>query len=813
MATAASLQVRIGADASGLRRGLKRARGAVERTSRKMQRAGRAMTQAISAPIALAGGAAVKAFSDYEDAMVEVQKVTDKTTADALRDNIKQMSEEIPFAAKELANLAADAGRFGVEGPQNIQAFTESVAKMATATDLSTDQAGEAFAKLSTLTNTPISDVENLGSSVNALSNEMATSSSEITQAMLKSAGALGNLGASQTQIAALNAAINEVSESSRRAGTRLRSLIQETMDPRKVQDLASAMGMNANAFTRMRSESPVQMIERMAQAMKEGGPAADRLRSALGSTSRQALAGLSQNLGGVTQALQTSRQEFERNTSLQKEFDAATGTLSSKLSTLKNRVVNIGIAIGSQLAPFIERAIRAVSRVTEWFESLSDRMKRVITISGLLAAAIGPVLVVLGSLGAAIASISAPVAGAIAALGSLVAAGVKWRDNLTSVFQSVVDEVQDIFGTWWGQAIIDVVKYAWNTINDYVRTAGKTLLEIIDGITDLLTGDFGGAWESVQSMIATSLGFLKRQMKRFFKWFVKQTANLLQALPWVGDDSAKQMRSWADSITTSMDETATSFDNATESAMNFAKALGGFAGGGKKGSQDQTDQDQESQSVDAEKAQTAQEIGITSIADKVPKAIDGISRLTEKVQELKTELADSSGVDSFKNAIDRLNESTERQAQSAFIASKRAAKQASSFQEGAKAAVNAARKQFKAALMRGVAETVASALTNVPFPFNIAAAASAGAAAEGLFSTVVPKFAEGGLVTGGMIAEIGEGPRTSKSNPEVVAPLDKLKAMLPEQGGGSQGGELTARLSLDEIIFALDQRRQHNAA
>jgi len=45
-----------------------------------------------------------------------------------------------------------------------------------------------------------------------------------------------------------------------------------------------------------------------------------------------------------------------------------------------------------------------------------------------------------------------------------------------------------------------------------------------------------------------------------------------------------------------------------------------------------------------------------------------------------------------------------------------------------------------------------------------------------------IPKMASGGLFTGSSLALVGEGPGTSMSNPEVVAPLDKLQSMM---GGG----------------------------
>jgi len=46
-----------------------------------------------------------------------------------------------------------------------------------------------------------------------------------------------------------------------------------------------------------------------------------------------------------------------------------------------------------------------------------------------------------------------------------------------------------------------------------------------------------------------------------------------------------------------------------------------------------------------------------------------------------------------------------------------------------------------------------------------------------------IPQMADGGLFNGASLAMVGEGPGTSAINPEVVAPLDKLKQMM---GGGN---------------------------
>lgn len=72
-----------------------------------------------------------------------------------------------------------------------------------------------------------------------------------------------------------------------------------------------------------------------------------------------------------------------------------------------------------------------------------------------------------------------------------------------------------------------------------------------------------------------------------------------------------------------------------------------------------------------------------------------------------------------------------------------------------------------------------------------------------------VPQMAEGGLFTGASLAMVGEGPGTSSINPEVVAPLDKLRNMI---GGGNVNVTGTIRgrdLLLSEERSAYSRRRR----
>ena len=64
-----------------------------------------------------------------------------------------------------------------------------------------------------------------------------------------------------------------------------------------------------------------------------------------------------------------------------------------------------------------------------------------------------------------------------------------------------------------------------------------------------------------------------------------------------------------------------------------------------------------------------------------------------------------------------------------------------------------------------------------------------------------IPELAEGGLFTGASLAMVGEGPGTSSINPEVVAPLNKLRDMM---GGGNV--TVTGRLDGRDILISSER-------
>ena len=134
----------------------------------------------------------------------------------------------------------------------------------------------------------------------------------------------------------------------------------------------------------------------------------------------------------------------------------------------------------------------------------------------------------------------------------------------------------------------------------------------------------------------------------------------------------------------------------------------------------------------------------------------------------------------------------------------------ASSFGQIASAAAGAAAKVVRSWIQQGVAAAVAKALSGLPFPANLAAGAIAGVAASALFNKAIkaigiPALAEGGVAKKPTLALIGEY-QGAASNPEIVAPEQKLRQIFRSEMGGGTPYILSTNISGSDLQIVLER-------
>lgn len=188
--------------------------------------------------LGVAMGASAKAAIDFESAMADVRKVVaGLETPEAfgqIKNEILELSSEMPIAAQGFAAIYEAAGQSGV-AREDLREFAETVAQVAVAFDVTAQDAGESMAKIQTALQLDMEGLRNLVDAINHLSNNMASSAPQIVDFMKRvgSAGQLAGLSAEQT--AAFGSAMIAAGAEADVAATSFRKMISE---------LASGEGM-----------------------------------------------------------------------------------------------------------------------------------------------------------------------------------------------------------------------------------------------------------------------------------------------------------------------------------------------------------------------------------------------------------------------------------------------------------------------------------------------------------------------------------------------------------------------------------------
>ena len=136
----------------------------------------------------------------------------------------------------------------------------------------------------------------------------------------------------------------------------------------------------------------------------------------------------------------------------------------------------------------------------------------------------------------------------------------------------------------------------------------------------------------------------------------------------------------------------------------------------------------------------------------------------------------------------------------------------AQSFEEYEKMAVNAVKNVIAAQLAEAASAAITGAVKDVTkIPGGVFLIPAMAGLAAGLvktaFNSLIPSFADGGIVSGETIARVGEY-QGAKSNPEVIAPLNKLKSLI---GSAGSEGEVRFRIEGTQLVGVLRNYDKQN--
>lgn len=508
---------------------------------KKLTDVGKKLSLKVTAPIAGLGTVATKSAIDFESAFAGVRKTVDATEEEfaALSQGIRDMAKEIPASAVEIAGVAEAAGQLGIAN-EHILSFTRTMIDLGESTNMSAETAATNLARLANITQMSQADFDKLGSTIVALGNNLATTEAEIVEMGLRLAGAGKQVGMTEAEILSLAGALSSVGIAAEAGGSAFSKVLVNMQlaaetGGKALDDFARVAGMSARefriAFQQDAAGALISFINGLQRA-EDQGISAIKVLDDLGITEVRMRDALLRAAGAgelFAESIALGSRAWEENTALTEEAAQRYETTESKLAMLRNRLSEVAMTFGEVLLPPLMSVIEKVGNFADWLAALDPAVKTTIAVIGALVAAIGPLLIVLGSvangigaiiaiapkLGAAFTALTGPVGIAVAAIAGLIAIGVAlWRNwdevrakateiwtAIKGFFATTLSAISDFFSSTWN-GIANKLTSIWTGIRDTAKSIWDSVTGIIKNAINGIIGFinmFIRAWNSIR--------------------------------------------------------------------------------------------------------------------------------------------------------------------------------------------------------------------------------------------------------------------------------------------------------------------------
>ena len=229
-----------------------------------------------------------------------------------------------------------------------------------------------------------------------------------------------------------------------------------------------------------------------------------------------------------------------------QNAFETMEGTTASRLEKMKTSLQNLAVTFGETILPIIEPIIQKITegfaKISEMWNSLSPETQNMIVKAIAIAAAIGPILVVIGkivsgvgSLIGVLGSLASPVGIVIAVIAAVIAIGVILYKNWDTIKAKALEVWNAIVTAW--NSIRDGVVNAVTAIRDGAVNAWNTMVQNVTTAVETLKTSVANAWDGLKARIASVVSNIRSQIQSMVDKFnsaktaVQNAINRLKAI------------------------------------------------------------------------------------------------------------------------------------------------------------------------------------------------------------------------------------------------------------------------------------------
>ena len=508
----------------------------LQSAGKSMTSAGSTLTKTVTTPVLGLGTAAVKVTSDFESAMSKVSAISGATGGDldALNKKAQEMGAKTKFSATESAEAFTYMAMAGWKTEDMLNGI-DGIMSLAAADGLDLATTSDIVTDALTAFGLSASDSGHFADVLAKASSNANTNVSMLGESFKYAAPVAGALGYSAEDTAIALGLMANAGIKGSQGGTALRGSLTRLIKP--TDDAAALMEQYGLSMTNADG------------SMKSLGEVMNMLRDKLGGLTEAEQAQVAaqifgqEAMSGMLAIINASDSDYAKLTdaiydadgAAQQMADTMLDNLSGQLTLLKSALEGLAIQFGEILMPYIKQFVTWLQDLTQKLQELTPEQKEQIVKWAAIAAAIGPVLMVLGKLtssvgsiittfgkipgviakaksaftavSAAIGGISAPVVAVVAVIGVLIAAfanlwktNEEFRNKMTAIWDGIKSKFES-----FAQGIVDRL----NALGFDFENFGEVVKAIWDGFCSLLAPIFEGVFNQVSVILGSVLDAL----------------------------------------------------------------------------------------------------------------------------------------------------------------------------------------------------------------------------------------------------------------------------------------------------------------
>jgi len=805
------LKVLLTGDASRLSASLNTASGKLKSFGSNVKSIG-ASLQRVAVPLALAGGAAIKLGMDFDKSMTQIKSLVGVASAEV--DKMGEAARQMAASTGKSSNEAAEALFFvtsaGLRGSEAMDVLNASLKASAvglgetkTVADLATS-AMNAYGS-STLSATDATDV------MVAAVREGKLEATELASSMGRVLPIASNMGVSFGEVGAAFAALSRTGTNAAEAATQVRGIFASLLKPTTDAEIAlSQMGLSSAGLRKsLKEDGLLATLEILKQNFEGNDTAAQRVFGNV-----RALSGVMDLLGanvGTTRQIFANMNNTQGTTAkaFKETAKSASFQLTAALNKAKESFAQMGAVMLKTMLPLFQDIAAAVSKVFNAFNNLDGATQKLALGFGAMVIALPTILSLVGTLTTLVGALLSPIGLVAAALAAVAYVIYKNWAEVAPVVVGLYNQFVDLYNS----------SEALRVIIGVLGATFKAVFISVKAQIDQFINVFSTMWNVIKE-------FSEKGTDGAFGDILKQGfENGKDIATKAGEDIGK---GYSDAIADAVGDrlekkTVEQLNTGLSNAANSVKGMftGLFSGGGGVGgSQAAAGQDGPNLSdVFASGGVIGDQLVGGSGQLPFSNVITGMEIAAEKMNSTQQKIRNNAVTftqglsEIYTSGLNDLAVGIGEALGSAIAGGGNLVQDLSSVILGTIG--NMAMQLGKLAISIGIGvEGIKTALKTL----NPAVAIAAGIALVALGSFAKSQagkiaggggqtaFAKGGIVSGPVNALVGEYPG-AKSNPEVIAPLNKLKNIIGEQGGGGNmnvSGEFVVRGQ--DLVVALQR-------